>query len=119
LPAARLLLDADVDPTLAEILSSRGYDAVSALRIGELVEAPDEEILDWAIRHGRAILTHNIKDFVPLARVYAQRGWEHHGIILSEQQIEFRELLSRTLHLLSQKNADDLLNAVEWLQNYR
>jgi predicted nuclease of predicted toxin-antitoxin system len=104
---------------LADILSARGYDVVSALRIPELREATDPAVLDWAARHGRVVLTHNIRHFVPLAREYVRRGREHSGIILSDQQIEFRVLLRRALRLLSRARAADLSNGVEWLQNDR
>lgn len=115
--AIRLLLDADVDPDLAEVLSARGYDGIAARRAG-LGEAEDAEILKWAIRRERAVLTHNIRHFVPLAREYAERGWEHHGIIVSDQ-LPFAELLGRVLRLLGSKTAENLMNALEWLQNYR
>ena len=66
---AKLYLDEDVWMGLAEALRQRGYDAIAT---GELERKglPDEEQLAFAVTQGRAILTHNIKDFVPLAQEY-------------------------------------------------
>ncbi len=83
-----------------------------------LREAEDEEILEWAVGERRALLTHNIRDFVPLAAAYAERGWEHHGVVVSDR-VPFRVLLARTVRLLGRRQAEDLVNAVEWLQNNR
>ena len=76
------------------------------------------EPLKWASRHDRAILTHNVADFLRLAKQYAQQGWEHSGIVVS-QRIPFRILLARVHRLLARREAEDLRNHVDWLQNYR
>lgn len=50
-------------------------------------EVPDAEHLAFAISQGRAVLSFNRGDFVQLHKQYAERGWEHHGIIVSPQFI--------------------------------
>ncbi len=57
----------------------------------------DEQQLLQEISKERAILTHNIRDFVHLHKKYYQ---SHFGIILSEQ-VDFKILLRRTLRFLS------------------
>jgi predicted nuclease of predicted toxin-antitoxin system len=113
----RLVLDEHINPLLAEILGERGYDAVTVRSVG-MPGATDHEILKWAARQDRAILTFNAVDFLRLAREYTKAEWEHAGIVVSDQ-ISLRELLRRTLRLLGRRQSEDLRNSVEWLQSYR
>jgi predicted nuclease of predicted toxin-antitoxin system len=115
--AIRLLLDEDVRPLLAEVLRERGFDVVAVVPEG-LGESEDAEVLEHAIEHHRTLLTHNVEHFVELAAEYARKGWEHYGIIVAAQA-PIRELLARVLRLLAQKQAEDMINALEWLHNYR
>lgn len=112
----RLLLDEDVRSLLADVLRQRGYDAVAAVEVG-LAETEDDDVLDWAVGHERAVVSHNTKDFVRLAEQYAEKGWEHFGIIVSDRA-PFRVILARLMRLLTQKEGEDLVNRLEWLQNY-
>lgn len=59
----------------------------------------DAEQLEYAINQQRAILTHNIRDFIILDRQYRNNGREHFGILLSDQ-VTLSELLGRTLPCL-------------------
>jgi len=115
--AIRLLLDEDVRPLLAEVLRDRGYDVVTVMAEG-LAAEDDTDVLRHAVEQRRTLLTHNIEHFVELASEYAQKGWEHHGIIVAAQA-PIGEVLSRVLRLLSQKQAEDMMSALEWLHNYR
>ena len=109
----RLLLDEDVRPILAEILRHRGYDVIHVLEL-ERTGKTDAEQLDHAVSQRRAILTHNIRDFIMLDRQYRESGKEHFGILLSEQ-VTMRDLLRRTLRFLGQRAAEDVKNTVFWL----
>ena len=62
----RLYLDEDVRPRLAKVLRERGFDAVSAVELGRIAVS-DAEHFAFAAQEGRALLTFNIQDFVPLA----------------------------------------------------
>lgn len=115
--ALRLLLDEDVRSLLAEILRSRGHDVVAVVPLG-MGGTADPEDLAWAIREKRAVLTHNVRDYPTLARVYAEKGQEHYGIIVSDR-VPFKTVLARTLRLLAQRQAEDLKSRLDWLQNYR
>lgn len=115
--AIALYLDEDVHPTLAVILRERGFDVLTASEAG-MLEKSDPEQLELAARQGRAILTHNIRDYVQLARQYAEQNRAHAGIIVSDQ-LPLRELLRRTLKLLAALSAEEMANRFEWLSNYR
>jgi predicted nuclease of predicted toxin-antitoxin system len=108
-----LLLDEDVRPVLGEILRHRGYDVVHVLEL-ERTGKTDTEQLAHAIGQQRAILTHNIKDFIILDREYRRNGKEHFGILLSDQ-VAMRELLRRALRFLGRRSAEEVKNNIFWL----
>lgn len=109
----RVVLDEDIPPALAEVLRQRGHDVLHAREAG-LGRRPDAEVLAQAVRWRRAVMTHNIGDFVHLVTEYASVGREHFGLILAAQ-VRFGVLLSRTTRLLSSRDAESLQNAVVWL----
>jgi len=78
----------------------------------------DIEQLAFATSQNRAILTFNVRDFVRLAREYADSGRHHSGIIVSDH-LPFRELLRRVLVLLQRQPPGDLTDTVLWLQDYK
>lgn len=112
-----LLLDEDVRVLLAVALRERGYDAVHVLE-ADRGGRSDPAQLAYAVAQRRAILTHNIRDFVVLDRKYRAAGKAHCGIIVSDQ-IPLRELLRRTLRGLSQYSAESAGNQLIWLHNFR
>jgi predicted nuclease of predicted toxin-antitoxin system len=103
-------------PGLAALLRERGFDATYASSVGRS-GLDDVEQLAYAAQEGRAILTHNIKDFVPLAARSYFEGDSHAGIILSPQ-IEKGELARRTLHLLRALSAQEMANTVRFLSDF-
>jgi predicted nuclease of predicted toxin-antitoxin system len=113
----RLYLDEDVRPLLAHTLLMRGYDAVSALDLGRFA-LPDAQHFRYAAQEGRALLTFNIRDFVPLASKAMADGSTFPGLVVSEQ-LDFRELLRRTLRLLGSRSAADIANTIVWLGDFR
>lgn len=113
----RLYLDEDVRPLLAEILRGRGYDVVSALEVKHIA-LPDSDHFRFARENGRALLTFNICDFVPLASEALRRGESFPGLIVSDQ-LPLGELLHRTLRLLGSRQAEDIINTILWLSDYR
>lgn len=110
-----LLLDEDVRVVLGEILRQRGYDAIHVLEVGRAGRS-DPEQLAYATSQGRAILTHNIRDYILLDKQYREQSREHAGIIVSDQ-IPLRELLRRTLRFLSHHTGEELRNKVMWLKD--
>ncbi len=69
---------------------------------------------DARAREGRTVLTQNVRDFMPIARAYAEHGEHHAGLIVTPQR-SLREMLARALPLLSSRPAEDLRDAVLWL----
>ena len=113
----KLYIDEDVRKLLAKVLRDRGYDALSSEEAG-MNGKSDAEQLEFAISQGRAILTHNISHFAKLAEEYVANNRHHYGVLFS-QQIEFGELLRRTIRFLSARSAEQIMNMVDWLNNYK
>lgn len=109
----KLYLDEDVRPLLAKIMRYRGYDVVSAVE-KNFTGLTDEEQIFQAIREQRAILSHNIKDFVKLHHKY----WKEHFEILLSEQVPLRILLRRVLRCMSQNQADGFKGKLIWLSSF-
>jgi uncharacterized protein DUF5615 len=77
-----LLLDEMFSNAIAEQLRTKGHDVISVVANPALVALPDEQILAHAATDGRALVTANIKDFMPLDARYRAAGQVHHGLIL-------------------------------------
>ena len=108
-----LLLDEDVWQGLAEALRQADYDAISVTEAGHKGFS-DEEILAHAFAEGRAVVTHNIQDFAPLAETYFLQGIKHPGIIVA-RQFEKGKLLHRTLALLDTLTPESLANTLRFV----
>ena len=67
---------------IAQQLSAKGYDVISVVADPAVVGLPDDQVLAYATTQGRALVTANIKDFVPLDGRYRAAGQSHAGLIL-------------------------------------
>ena len=77
-----LLLDEMFSDAIASRLRTMGHDVRSVVASPELVSMPDDKILARAAADGCALVTANIKDFVPLAARDPLAGRPHAGLIL-------------------------------------
>lgn len=78
----RLLLEEMFSATIAQQLCAKGYDVLAVVADPVLISLPDEQILARAATDGRALVTGNIKDFMPLDTQYRSTGQSHAGLIL-------------------------------------
>ncbi len=114
---ARLLLDEDVDPAVAEALRQGGYDAlhvVEAARQG----LSDDAQLAFAAAEGLVLLTHNRNDFLELAAIWWDQG-RHHAGIIHAQHAPVGKLLRLLVTLLDRMTAEEFRNVVLPLEAYR
>ena len=72
-----VLLDEMFSDAIAQQLRAKGYDVVSVVAHPALVGLPDDQILAYATTEGRALVTANIKDFMPLDSRYRAAGLAH------------------------------------------
>jgi predicted nuclease of predicted toxin-antitoxin system len=77
-----LLLDEMFSDTVAQQLRTKGHDVVSVVAHPALVGLPDDQIFAYAATEGRALVTANIKDFMPLDSRYRAAGQSHPGLAL-------------------------------------
>lgn len=77
-----LLLDEMFTDDISQQLRTKGYDVISVVADPALVGLPDDQILAYAIAEGRALVTANIKDSVPLDARYRAADQSHAGLIL-------------------------------------
>ena len=83
---------------LAQVLRQRGSDVIHATEAG-LSGANDDSVFSFALESERALLTHNVADFLALTERYAAEGRAHAGLFLAPQ-LPFAELLaSRSQHI--------------------
>jgi predicted nuclease of predicted toxin-antitoxin system len=115
----RLYIDEHVWLKLAAQLRERGFDAVNVYEEGR-DGLSDEEQWEYAAAQGRAFLTFD-KDggrFVDMAADYFYAGWPFYGLIISAQ-LPRGELLRRMLNLLNSVSADEMMNVVRFLEDFK
>jgi hypothetical protein len=67
---------------IAEQLRKRRHDVVAVVADAALAGLSDDQVLAEATAGGRALVTANIKDFIPLDAQYRAAGRQHAGLIL-------------------------------------
>jgi hypothetical protein len=78
-----VILDEMYPPALAQRLRADGHDVVAVLDIEVgLASKSDEDVLTWAARNSRCVVTENVSDFARLA----QRGFAHCGLVFVSSQ---------------------------------
>lgn len=110
---ARLLLDEMSPNAMAEQLNAKGHDVRAVVAGPEFVGLPDEEILIGAVEADRALVTANIKDFMPIDARYRAASRVHVGLIMVSTKA-FPQ--NRTYITAVTSALDALLNAAEGVQ---
>jgi hypothetical protein len=77
-----LLLDEMFSDAIASRLRVKGHDVQAVVADQSLAGRPDDQVLARAASTGRALVTANIKDFLPLDSGYRATGRAHAGLIL-------------------------------------
>ncbi len=79
---SRLLLDEMFPRAMADRLIAKGHDVRAVVADPEFVGLADEEVLIGATEAGRALVTANIKDFMPIDARYRAAGRSHAGLVM-------------------------------------
>jgi hypothetical protein len=77
-----LLLDEMFSDTIVQQLRAKGHDVQAVVADPSLISLPDDQVLSRATAVGRALVTANIKDFMPLDAQYRAAEQTHAGLIL-------------------------------------
>jgi len=108
-----IYLDEDIDVLVADLLRARGFDADTAVAAGQIGKSDAEQVA-FATSQGRALVTHNRRDFEELARSYASASRTHAGMILAVRRSPY-EIARRLLAILNHVTADEMVNQVRYI----
>ncbi|HNT77610.1 MAG TPA: DUF5615 family PIN-like protein [Anaerolineae bacterium] len=115
----RLYIDEHVWSKLSAQLREHGFDVVNVYEVNRAGLA-DEAQWDYAAAEGRAFLTYD-KDggrFVEMAADYFYASKPFYGLIISAQ-LDRGTLLRRVLNLLNSVTADEMMNVVRFLEDFK
>ena len=97
------------------VLQGRGLEVVTALDVN-MIHCSDDDHLAFAAERGYTLCSFNVGDFYQLHSAYLVTGKHHTGIILAQQQqYSIGEYSRRLLHLIAEKQAEDMVNWIEFL----
>lgn len=82
----KYLTDENVPNLVAQLLRRAGIDVLTANECG-LQGRPDEEVLAYAGRDGRCVITSNAKDFDRISREFERAELPHAGVICVPRSI--------------------------------
>lgn len=77
----RLLLDEMYAPVIAATLSEEGWDVLAVAWTIGLRGLADQDLLAYATREKRLLVTENIVDFAVLHRIWTSDGRVHAGLV--------------------------------------
>ena len=117
--AAKLYLDENITPLVAQQLRRRGFDVSSAVEVGMLGKS-DEEHLEYASHNSRILLTFDT-GFIPLATKWTSEGSHHYGVVISKEvkMEQIGELVRLCSRLLSQVELKNMADVVLFLQQFK
>ena len=118
----KLLLDEHYSPEIARQLRTRGHDVVAVAERADLVGLTDDELLRRMAQERRAIMTNNVKDFMPPASRAALGADDHDGLVLTSDRSMPRrsDAIGRFVDALDgflqrHEGEDSSRNQVQWL----
>jgi hypothetical protein len=118
----KLLLDEHYSPEIARQLRTRGHDVMAVAERPDLVGLGDDELLAWMAQEQRAIMTNNVKDFMPLASRATVAAEHHFGLLFTSDRSMPRrsDAVGRFVEALDDflqhhKGEDSCRNQVQWL----
>lgn len=92
--AVKLLLDEMHSHLVAEALARDGHDVIAAVATPRLRGLADADLLAEAAADERAVVTENVRDFLPLVRMWVAEGRGHAGLLLTHPRRFDRSSLS-------------------------
>jgi hypothetical protein len=106
---------------MAEQLSAKGHDVRAVVVSPLFAGLPDEEVLIGAAEAGRALVTANIKDFMPIDARYRATDRTHAGLIMVSaktfpQNRAYVAAVTTALNSLLASTSDELAGQIVFLQ---
>lgn len=112
----RLYVDEDAgESAVVRGLRARGIDVLTTIEANRC-GVSDREQLVFATDETRTLYTFNVGHFARLHREFLGEGIHHSGIVvLPDQQCSIGERIRRIAGFLSQIEAEDMINRMEYL----
>ncbi len=110
----KFIIDEDLSPRVARYLCQEFYFDAIAVRDRGLLGATDPEVLEYAFKEDRILVTANIRDFEKLAaavEIHAGIVLMQDGDLLAAEQIELMDTVVRVLQA-EIATGKDLVNRV-------
>jgi hypothetical protein len=120
----KLLLDEHYPSILAAQLRSLGFDVIAVTETGFVATGGmrgllDEPLLRRATEEGRALVSENARDLVPIARSLLSRGETHAGVVLTSSRgyMRRKDAVGRLITALAalMKERESLSGEIVWL----
>jgi hypothetical protein len=112
----RLLIDQDLDHDILRGLIRRipQLDAVTAFEIG-MSDANDPELLTWAAREGRIIVTHDRKTMPTHAAALMGEGQNIAGVFVVPRSMPLHQVLEDLELMMTCSEMDEWVNVIRYL----
>ncbi len=112
----RLLVDMNLSPLWVGFLRSEGFDAVHWSTVGA-PDAPDSELMIWALAHGCVVLTHDLDFGILLALTNASGPSVLQVRVADPLPSSVGADVARVLHMRSDVLASGALITVDTLKS--
>jgi hypothetical protein len=111
----KLLADENFDNRLLRALARRQSFDITRVQDEGLMEEPDEEVLEWAARNGRVLLSHDGRTIPPLAFARVARGEPMPGVIIVGGKAPFARILDDLVLLVYCSSSDEMADQVKYV----
>jgi hypothetical protein len=119
--ALRFVFDQHVSAPAMKVLREAGVDVGHVAEAG-LSEADDADILAWALRENRIVVTRNYRDFAPLVDAYGRNGVSFPGVLFFATSVRQSDAghhvrsLQEWIHSASRAGTSPVQNGRGWLR---
>lgn len=117
----KLLLDEHVSPRVSDALRANGHDVEAVSEISLVRGRSDDDVLSYAAREKRAVVTHNFADFLAIAADWEAAERDHWGLVLVPTRFQRRGvgayLAACEAVLAAYPEADGLRGRVIWAES--
>lgn len=96
------------------MVRSHGFDVVSTAEATHL-SSSDKVQLQYAANNGRIFVTHNLKHFMALHKMYCHENRRHCGIIFIHRRRDNYEVARRLLRLLGTITKDQMVRQIQYV----